>query len=161
MGGDDAISATVRIREFRGDQDAEAVAKVLQESPEAAGWSVQELRELHSLEGVSAFVSERGSILSGMVAGRRVLDEAEILNLAVRRATRRKGEGRLLALRLIDEFRTKGVSRVFLEVRESNSGAITFYEKLGFQAVGERRGYYRDPQESAIVMEAWIRESTA
>lgn len=161
MRGDDAVTVTVRIRGFRGDQDAEAIAQVLRESPEAAGWSEQELRELHSLGGVSAFVSERGSMLSGMVAGRRVLDEAEILNLAVSRAARRKGEGRMLAMRLIDEFRTNGVSRVFLEVRESNKGAIAFYEKLGFRAVGGRKDYYQGPRESALVMESWLRESTA
>ncbi len=52
------------------------------------------------------------------------------------------------------------VSRVFLEVRESNAGAITFYRGLGFQEVGTRREYYQDPKEAATVMELLLRKST-
>jgi len=160
MSGDDATSAAVGIREFRGDQDAQAIAEVLKESPEAAGWSERELRELYSLAGVVAYVSERRGLLLGIVVGRRVLDEAEILNLAVRRAARRQGKGRTLVVRLLDEFHRNGVTRVFLEVRASNKGAMAFYEKLGFQAVGERKDYYQDPIETAIVMESSLKEST-
>jgi len=160
MTGDKASCVALRIREFRGDQDSEAIAQLLRESPEAAGWSERELRELHLLAGVRSFVGERGGILSGVVAGRQILDEAEILNLAVRPAARRQGEGRMLVLRLLEDFRKNGASRVFLEVRESNRGAIAFYEELGFRAVGTRRDYYQAPSEAATVMEAWLREST-
>ena len=160
MSADDAISASDPIREFRGDLDAMQVAEVLRQSPEAARWSEAELRELHSLAGMTAFLSERGGVLSGVVFGRVVLDEAEILNLAVAPASRRGGEGRRLVLRLLEDFRAKGVSRVFLEVRESNKVAIAFYERLGFGAVGERKDYYQHPREGALVMEVWLKEST-
>jgi len=156
MGGDEVAETPIRIRQLRGDMDARAVAELLRESPEAAGWSEQELRELPSLAGVSAYVSERGTILAGVIVGRRVLDEAEVLNLAIRRSARRQGEGRRLLLQLLDEFRKNGVSRVFLEVRESNTGAITFYETGGFRAVGTRKDYYQKPPESATVMELWL-----
>jgi ribosomal-protein-alanine N-acetyltransferase len=160
MGGDKATGTTLRIREFSSDHDAKAAAKVLRESPEAAGWSERELRDLHSLPGVSAFVSERESILSGLVVGRRMLDEGEVLNLAVSPTTRRQGEGRNLVLRLLEEFRKNGVTRVFLEVRESNRGALAFYQCLGFRGVGTRRDYYQGPLEAATVMEARLEEST-
>jgi ribosomal-protein-alanine N-acetyltransferase len=160
MSADDASSASVHIREFRGDLDARQVAEVLRESPEAARWSAGELRELDLLAGVTAFISERGGVLSGVVFGRVVLDEAEILNLAVAPASRRDGEGRRLVRRLLEDFRAKGVSRVFLEVRESNKAAIAFYGRLGFWAVGERKDYYQHPREGALVMEAWLKQST-
>jgi ribosomal-protein-alanine N-acetyltransferase len=45
-----------------------------------------------------------------------------------------------------------GASRVFLEVRQSNTDARAFYATLGFLEVGRRRGYYRDPAEDALVL---------
>ena len=62
--------------------------------------------------------------------------------------------------RLLEELRRNRVSRVFLEVRESNAGALAFYQRLGFQAVGKRKDYYQDPLESATIMERWLKEST-
>ncbi len=53
----------------------------------------------------------------------------------------------------MDEFRVRHVSRLFLEVRESNKGGIAFYEKHGFLKTGRRAGYYHHPDEAAIVME--------
>jgi ribosomal-protein-alanine N-acetyltransferase len=112
------------------------------------------------MPGVAAFVSERGGAISGIAVGRRVLDEAEILNLAVAQGMRRQGEGRALVERLLNRFAEVQVSRVFLEVRESNAGAIAFYRGLGFQVVGTRRDYYQDPEEAATVMELLLRKST-
>jgi len=160
MPGNEAAEAPVCIREFRPAEDAQAVSGILRESPEATGWSEQELRELPSLAGVSAYVGEHGNILTGFVVGRRVLDEAEILNLAVRQSARRQGEGRLLLARLLADFQKNNVSRVFLEVRESNAGAIFFYRALGFRPIGKRKDYYQDPPEAASVMELWLPEST-
>ena len=82
-----------------------------------------------------------------------VTDEAEILNLAVKPANRRQGEGMKLVQRMLEDFQTRSVSRVFLEVRESNTGAIGFYEHLGFRTVGKRKDYYQGPPEAALVME--------
>jgi ribosomal-protein-alanine N-acetyltransferase len=118
------------------------------------------LRETARLPGVSAFVSERNGAITGIVVGRQVTDEAEILNLAVRQGMRRQGEGRALVRQLLDRFAKGGVSRVFLEVRESNAGGIAFYRVLGFQAVGTRRDYYHEPKESAMVMELLLNNST-
>jgi ribosomal-protein-alanine N-acetyltransferase len=82
-----------------------------------------------------------------------VADEAELLNLAVREECRRQGEGRALLVELRRRFAESGVSRVFLEVRESNLGAIAFYERMGFRRSGRREGYYLEPQEAALVYE--------
>ncbi len=148
------------IRAFKGAEDAWQVAEILRAAREAASWSEEALRETVKLPGVSAFVSEREGIVSGIVVGRQVLDEAEILNLAVARGVRRQGEGRALVRRMLHRFAEVEVSRVFLEVRESNTGAIAFYRGLGFQAIGTRPDYYQEPKESATVMELWLRKFT-
>ena len=133
--------------------DVTAVTDILRSSPEAAQWTEWGFRELLGWGGVLALVSEGDKKIIGFIIGRQVGDEAEILNLAVMQAKRRKGEGGALLKAAMDEFRARQVSRVFLEIRESNERGTAFYAKHGFSEAGRRAGYYRDPEEAAIVME--------
>jgi len=133
--------------------DAAAVTEILKGSPEASQWTERGLKELLGWRGVLALVSEGDRKVTGFVIGRQVAGEAEILNLAVIVAQRRKGEGGALLTAAMDEFRARQVSRVFLEVRESNGAGMAFYAKHGFSKTGRRAGYYRDPDEAAIVMD--------
>jgi len=142
----------VAIRAFL-PADAASVAKLFEEAPEAANWSQEGLQELaHSSDGL-ALVSEADGEVSGFLVGRQVVDEAEILNLGVARARRRRGDGGALLTAALDEFVARGVSRVFLEVRESNEAGIAFYTKHGFAKTGRRPKYYTDPAEAAVLME--------
>jgi ribosomal-protein-alanine N-acetyltransferase len=140
------------IRSFQ-PADAVAATEILRESPEASQWTEWGLKELLGWRGVLALVCEGEGKVIGFIVGRQVAAEAEILNLAVFAAKRRKGEGRALLMAAMDEFRARKVSRVFLEVRESNGTGMAFYEKHGFSKTGRRTGYYHDPDEGAIVMD--------
>jgi [ribosomal protein S18]-alanine N-acetyltransferase len=140
-----------RIRAF-GEADAAAAAEILRGSPEAAQWTELGFRELLRWSGVVALISEDNGKVIGFVIGRQTEEEAEILNLAIHLLKRRKGEGRELLKAVLDEFRARHVTRVFLEVRESNESAILFYAKHGFSKRGSRASYYRNPEEAAIVM---------
>jgi ribosomal-protein-alanine N-acetyltransferase len=85
----------------------------------------------------------------GFVAARRLAEaESEILNLAVDPAWRRQGVGR----RLLCEMATRNPGDIFLEVRESNLAARSFYQALGFRELAARKEYYDSPRETAIVM---------
>ncbi len=140
------------VREFRAE-DAAAASEILREAREAANWSSQALVEFMPLPGAVALMSERAGRPTGFVLGRLVADEAEVLNLVVLEECRRQGEGRALVEELLRRFAESGVSRVFLEVRESNRGAIGFYEGMGFRQSGRREDYYREPAEAALVYE--------
>src|SRR5882762_4299812 len=72
--------------------DAVAVTEILRGSPEASQWTEWGLKELLGWRGVLALVSEAGGKVVGFIIGRQVAGEAEILNLAVMVAKRRKGE---------------------------------------------------------------------
>ena len=157
MGGDLGKIDEGKIREFRMG-DVAVVAEIFREAAEAAPWPEVELRGAFDLTGVLAYLSERPDGIVGVVIGRRVGDEAEVLNLAVKPQRRRQGEGTRLVRKILEEFADCGVSRVFLEVRQSNVGAIGFYERLGFQTAGLRRGYYQNPTEAAKVMELWVKK---
>jgi ribosomal-protein-alanine acetyltransferase len=140
------------VREFRME-DAARASEILLTVREAASWSSQGLTEFVTLPGVVALISERGGKATGFVLGRMTVDEAEVLNLAVLAECRRQGEGRALLEELLRRFAESGVSRVFLEVRESNRAAMVFYEKQGFRRAGRREDYYQDPREAALVFE--------
>jgi [ribosomal protein S18]-alanine N-acetyltransferase len=145
-------SAASTIRTFR-EADVAAATEILKASPEAAQWTEWGFRELLKWDSVLAVVSEKEGKLCGFIIGRQVGEEAEILNLAVTLERRRRGEGGALLKAALYESRARHVSRVFLEVRESNENAIAFYARHGFSKTGRRAVYYHNPQEAAVVME--------
>jgi [ribosomal protein S18]-alanine N-acetyltransferase len=92
----------------------------------------------------------------GYVVAHDAAGEGEILNLAVAPARHRRGIGRALVEGVLAVLSDRGVSEVFLEVRESNAGARALYDSLGFREVGRRARYYRRPLEDAVVLRAAI-----
>jgi [ribosomal protein S18]-alanine N-acetyltransferase len=141
-----------KIRAFHPG-DAAALASILRDAPEAANWTQASYREWMNSPGAVAFVGEGDGGVTGFIIGRQMADEAEVLNLAVAPSSRRKGQGGALLKAALGEFRVHGVSRVYLEVRESNVAARAFYAKYGFSQTSKRPKYYRKPEEAAIVME--------
>lgn len=118
----------------------------------ADGWSEKAFLE--------AFENKYSIILSAVSAGRvigflngtAVLDEAELLNIAVMEEYRGMGAGGALIGEFLHILSDKNVGTVYLEVRESNAEAISLYKKYGFEQNGMRRNYYRHPVENAVLM---------
>jgi ribosomal-protein-alanine N-acetyltransferase len=79
-------------------------------------------------------------------------DEAHISTLAVRTGWRRQGLGELLLLVLLDEAHRLGARLATLEVRVSNVAAQVLYFKYGFKQAGQRKGYYSDNREDALIL---------
>lgn len=91
--------------------------------------------------------------IAGYICFWTVVGEIQILNIAVRKASRRRGIARKLIAFAIETGRREKAESVTLEVRESNLAARRLYEALGFKAVGKRPNYYAAGKESAILME--------
>ncbi|WP_414472534.1 GNAT family N-acetyltransferase [Microvirga sp. M2] len=87
---------------------------------------------------------------SGFVLSRMVLDEAEILTVAVAREVRGKGLSIPLLERHLDELSRRGVRTVHLEVEEGNQPALALYRRFGFKEVGRREAYYQKPDGSRV-----------
>ena len=79
--------------------------------------------------------------------------EGGINNIAVDPGFRRSGVGTALLSGLIRAGTEEGLSRLCLEVRASNTAAVSLYEKNGFHRVGARRGYYTAPKEDAVLFD--------
>lgn len=88
----------------------------------------------------------------GFVGTWRQVDEVHVTTIAVHPAWRRRGIGRALMLRVLDHAISAGAAIVTLEVRVSNAAAQRLYAQLGFEPVGQRKGYYSDNGEDALVL---------
>ena len=98
------------------------------------------------------FVAVENGVVLGYVGSQAVLDEADMMNIAVSPEARRCGIAQGLVAVLVAALQAKGVRCLTLEVRVSNEPAITLYHKLGFTQVGRRPNYYRNPKEDALIL---------
>ena len=92
----------------------------------------------------------------GYVGSQTCFEDADILNVAVLPAARRRGIGAALMRELEVRLAPKGVERITLEVRASNVAAIALYTGLGYVQVGLRKGYYEKPREDALILQKQI-----
>jgi len=127
-----------------GLRDLDAVMDVMEDSFDPAfgeAWTAPQCSGLMPLPGVWLTLARCGEQVVGFALCRIILDEAELLLLAVKKKCQGLGIGR----KLLDEFvRTaagRGATRVHLEVRQGNH-AVKLYKSAGFIEVGRRRGYY-------------------
>jgi ribosomal-protein-alanine N-acetyltransferase len=82
----------------------------------------------------------------------KVFEDVQINNIAVHPEFRRLGIGRVVLEYVIDQVRRDGAKFITLEVRPSNTAALTLYKKLGFKPISIRKGYYSNPNEDAFVL---------
>ena len=97
-------------------------------------------------------VAVEGECLAGYVGSQTVLDESDMMNIAVHPDFRRCGVAKQLVEQLVEALKQRGSRCLTLEVRTSNEPARKLYEKLGFQQIGLRKNYYRNPREDALIL---------
>jgi len=95
------------------------------------------------LAGTDGGEPAEGARAVGFALSRGVLDEEELLLIAVDPAYRGRGIGRALLERYIQAAQARGKTRLFLEMREGNP-ADPLYRRAGFEPIGRRRNYYRN-----------------
>ena len=93
-----------------------------------------------------------GDRVAGYVGSQTVIDESDMMNIAVHPAYRRQGIARLLVKQLVDALKDNGSRCLTLEVRASNEPARNLYASMGFLQVGLRKNYYRNPKEDACIL---------
>lgn len=97
-------------------------------------------------------VAEQDGAVCGYVGSQTVLDETDMMNIAVRPDCRRHGIAAALIDELIVRLKERGSHILRLEVRVSNAPAIALYDSLGFTQLGLRKNYYRNPKENALIL---------
>ena len=110
--------------------------------------------ELNKNKFACYIVLEQEDQIIGYCGAWLIIDEAHITNIAILPEFRGQKLGEALLNKMIERSREKGIERMTLEVRKSNTVAQSLYKKLGFQNGAVRKNYYSDNQEDAIVM--WV-----
>ena len=97
-------------------------------------------------------VALEGDRVAGYVGSQTVLGETDMMNIAVHPDFRRQGIAEKLVISLVEALKERESHCLTLEVRASNLPAQSLYEKLGFQQIGLRTNYYRNPREDALIL---------
>ena len=87
---------------------------------------------------------QEAEAVTGYALGNIVCDEAELYRIAVVPTNRKTGTGTRILQRFIADCKKRGATKIFLEVRSRNTAAVGLYEKMGFQRIAIRKGYYGD-----------------
>lgn len=142
----------MKIRAF-DHADVEAVLKLQNLCPEIAQWSAWDYDRVARGE-MKGWIAKEGIELTGFLVARRILQDIEILNIAVRPEARRQGAGSGLLREVLEWGKTFKAEKAFLEVRASNQPALKFYTLFRFEVTGRRPRYYTAPIEDALLLTA-------
>lgn len=132
------------------DDPVDAIMQVMESAFDPAfgeAWTRRQISDAlvlpstHYLLARPTGASESGGV-AGFILSRHVLDEEEVLLIAIAPQFRRRGIGRQLLTKFIEQAKSRGVCRVFLEMRDGNP-AEGLYSEVGFERIGLRKGYYR------------------
>ncbi len=143
-------NAEVTVRRLQAE-DAAAVAEMEQQNF-SDPWSEKSILETISQKQTICIAAEKAGHLIGYMLTYFAADEGEIARIAVQKEARRQGTAGRLLLFLEDVCREKKITKLLLDVRESNEAARSFYKYSGFAEDGIRKGFYSNPSEDAVLM---------
>ena len=115
-------------------------------------WSLKSLEETWNQKNAVIFAAKAEEKIACYLIFYYVLDEGEIARIATAPFARRQGAAGRMFRELVAFCKAQQITRIMLEVRESNEAARGFYGKCGFAEDGIRKNYYENPKENAILM---------
>ncbi len=113
-------------------------------------WSEKGMREELSLSQAHYYVAEEDGEILGFAGFWLIIDEAEIMKVAVKKSHRGKGIGDALLKAIIEDSISLGAKKILLEVREENTPARKLYEKNGFISYAVREKYYQGKENAVL-----------
>ena len=114
-------------------------------------WNYDILKSELLSDSSKYIIAKLNDNIVGFAGLKLILDEAEIMNIVVKKSCRNRGIGSLLMKKLFSICNNLNVSTINLEVNECNVSAINLYKKFGFKVVGFRKNYY-DNGNGAVLM---------
>ena len=113
-------------------------------------WSYDILKNELNADNSNYFIAKLNEKIVGFSGIKTMVDEADIMNIVVKKDFRNQGIGSLLLENLIDLAKKQNLTSITLEVMEENFPAIHLYKNFGFHQVGLRKNYYQD--KNALTM---------
>ena len=133
------------------ESDVEAIAS-MESTVFSDAWTAKSIEDTYNQSQAFIVTAKLDDKVAGYCIVYFVLDEGEIARVAVDKCSRRQGVGRKLLEQVEIICKEKGITRLMLDVRESNESARGFYKSLGFEEDGVRKNFYEMPKENAVLM---------
>lgn len=114
---------------------------VIENAVHIAPWT-EETFKVCFQSGYTGWVVEVDKTVVGFIIISANREDCHILNVCVAHAHQHRGYGYKLISKAIEQAKRDGINIAYLEVRRSNTRAITLYRKMGFHYIGERKEYY-------------------
>ena len=129
----------------------------IEQSVQVVPWTADTFKTCFEAGHSGWVIEDDQKIISFIITSMRV-EECHILNFCVARDSQRQGYGQHLLKHLLAEAKKQGIGIIYLEVRRSNTRAIALYEKMQFQQIGERKGYYPtiSGNEDALIFARYV-----
>lgn len=121
-------------------------------------WSCEAIKNELQNENAHFFCAKKDGTVLGYIGSYIVLDECYVANLAVTASARKCGIGKALIDKITENALFLDCAFVSLEVRKSNIAAVSLYEKCGFTLCGERKNFYSQPLENALIMTKFLKQ---
>lgn len=138
----------IEVEKYDGDSAiAQALHAILVDVYRVSPWTMEQIERDLAQPDMVYYLAKQGGTILGFLAVQQLVEDWEILQLAVQKDAQGQGIAGYLLKRL-DSF----LGTVFLEVRVSNRRAKRLYRRYGFVEIGKRKDYYHNPIEDAIVM---------
>ena len=135
------------------EQDLPDVLRIADESL-LSHWSESDYRlQIGRPDSINA-VASLDAQNTGFFISRLIImnSSCELFNIAVEIKSRKKGIGSFLVEYLVKLCLEQEIRTVLLDVRQSNTQALSFYKKLGFEAIGKQKNFYTTPSDDALVL---------
>ena len=115
-------------------------------------WSFDVLEDELECDNSYVIVAKNtDNTIVGFAGLKTILDEADIINIVVKKDFRHNGIGSILLENLINYSKNMNMKTITLEVNENNLSAIRLYDKFSFDKLGIRKKYYNG-ESDAIIM---------
>ncbi len=152
------MTSEIRIR-IAGQKDAESICTIGEKSF-SRPWLLETIRDDMDTGRSMYFAAEEENRVIGYACYWFVLDEAQLVNIAVLSGKRLRGAGALLMEAGIEEAGRRGMAAMFLEVRAGNTAAQNLYRRYGFTVTALRHGLYDKPPEDGYIMTRRMKKKT-
>lgn len=118
-------------------------------------WNAETLENELKNENSYYIVAKINNDIVGFAGIKVVIDEADIMNIVVRKDKRKSGIGSALFNSILNYAKSNCIKKITLEVNEENVSAINLYEKFGFKTIAERPKYYNGTNTALIMQKCF------
>ncbi len=137
-------------------EDILVISQLEKECFHGEEWSYAVLAKAFENANTVGLVAEEYGEIIGYGCATCVFENADLENILIVEQYRRGGRGRRLLAELIGECRSRGAEKMFLEVRVSNSAALSLYLSAGFSGLHARTRYYPDSEDCLVMQKSLV-----